>query len=821
MRRSNRIAASALACLLGASVLGAVPVSAEAEDTEGARPNLAGPDLLRAPAVDAAQLQNTGVWEADPIGVCMTSAYSRGEYVHQGCVYDDQGGGNQYRWPLDTILRNYTYPEDDVYRRNAADILEVRAKPLADATAFRITMNTMTDPTLTGLTLALGDSPSPRPAPYGANTVLPAEQFVTVNGTDGDITDAATGESLGSPQVSVDRERRQVEIRVPHSTFDPTGQTSVRLAAAAGLWDRENDRYLVPAATPSPTRPGGAVVGDSTPSAFFDTAFRFDEPFEAPYRDNDQKRAIADGDISAFHADVDFTKLAAGTEDMSGVPTTGYMTRVFATGSEKAQGRRVPSDPGGPPAGAGTQQGGLQTGTGEGAADGFSLQFGWVCRDDCVSDLPGRMQRYMVYVPEAAPPADGYSSMVWTNGYALRPGDDVEGEDDLYQSFARRPGDPTMVIDVDARGNEQWFYGDSGAAVFEAIADARRHYDLDTERTAMGGFSSGGYGANKLSLQFPDVFSKAFICDGLDRAASFPGVNGVADTLPIDTVTQHEPGSKLTPLLPSRRNQPVMEWAGLNDDFIPYPITRERANAYALGDYDYEFISWAGLAAEHLVMCKNGMWDLATKWYGDEKRAVDPHHVTYVRNPQMDDPESGLVGDRAYWVSDIENRDDELGTIDVVSAGQGVTDPELSTRTAELGTQKGTFSPVNPYTREARDRGEPVPAPRRDELRITSQNVESITIDPERAGVTCDADLVARTDGPLRVTLTGCGDAVVVGEDGTPGDPPADLPGLPQLPTDVLGDLPLPPELGVQVPQLPLQGLPPVRFPPNTGDPRP
>ena len=119
-----------------------------------------------------------------------------------------------------------------------------------------------------------------------------------------------------------------------------------------------------------------------------------------------------------------------------------------------------------------------------------------------------------------------------------------------------------------------------------------------------------------------------------------------------------------------------MEWAGVNDDFIPYNITRERADAYAKGDYDYEFLSWVGLGAEHLMMCKNGMWEPMTDWLGDEPRAVDPHHVTYVRNPLMDDPESGLVGDKAYWLSGIDSRDPQkLGTIDVVSGGQGMADP--------------------------------------------------------------------------------------------------------------------------------------------------
>ncbi|RZT87796.1 glucodextranase-like protein [Pseudonocardia sediminis] len=810
-RKRIGIAVLVSGVLAGAAIGAGPALAAPAEN------DTAGPDLLRAPAVDAPQLQNTGIWEADPIGICMTSAYRSGEYVHQGCNYDDQGGGNQYRWPNDTLLRNYTYPEDPAYRRNAADIVEVRVKPEDDATAFRVTMNTMTDPELLGLTLALGDSDAPREAPHGANTVMPASQFVTVHGTEGDITDAADGRALPDrPQVSVDVERRQVEIRVPHTAWDPQGNQ--RIAAAAGLWDRDADSYLVPQATADETRPGGAIIGDPTPSAFFDTAFRFREPFEAPYRDNDQKKAIADGDVSPFFADVDFGKLADGTDDESGVPTTGYMTRLFASQFEKAQGRRLPSDPGGPPPGTGTQQGGIATGSGEGSGDKRpSISFGYPCRDDCVPDLPGRLQRYMVYVPEQEAPSDGYSSMVWTGGYALRPGDDVAGDKDLYRKFADRPGNPTMIIDVDFRGADNWGYGEGGAVVFEAMADARRHYALDTEKTTMAGFSSGAYTANKLSLQFPDVFNKSFICDGLNVAPSLPAVNGVADTLPVDTVTKHEPGSKISEMLPSRRNQPVMEWAGVNDDFIPYNITRERAQAYIDGDYDFEFISHVGLGAEHLVMCKNGMWDIATNWLGDQARQVDPQHVTFVRNPLMDDPGAGLVADKAYWLSDIQSRGDELGAVDVVSEGQGRTDPAVAPVGREVKAEEGTFSPVNPYLREFRHSGDAVEAESNDVLDIRSAGVGEITVDPERAGVGCDAELKVATDGPLAVTLAGCDRTETF--DGTDSgglkkpatyDPPDPLEPL----GNPLQGAPVPPEVG-NLPQPPLQDVPPLRFPPN------
>lgn len=91
------------------------------------------------------------------------------------------------------------------------------------------------------------------------------------------------------------------------------------------------------------------------------------------------------------------------------------------------------------------------------------------------------------------------------------------------------------------------------------------------------------------------------------------------------------------------------------------------------------------------------------EWIGDSHRVVDPPQVTYVRNPLMDDPGAGLVGNRASWVSGIETRDRALGTIDVISDG--------------------------------------------------------FEIDVARAKVSCDTKVDVTSDGPLSVTLLGCGGA--------------------------------------------------------------
>ena len=738
-----------------------------------------GPEILHRPPAHAPQLENTGVWRADPTRVCLTSAYRSGEFLYQDCLWDDNGGGPAYRWWFYTAFKTYRYPTNPAYRNNAADIVEVRLKPLADATAVRITYNTMTDPNLVAATVALGgeDGP-PREVPHGANTRMPAGVFVTAHGSSGDIVDAATGQTRPErPVVTSDVERRQVEIRVPFSAFDPRGDAAVRVGAAAGLWDTARDRYLVPRpGDPTESEPGGGR-GENA-SVFFNAAFRYDEPVEAAWRDHRQLAAVERGDLSPFFATVDFTKLAAGVDDdmtgrPGGIPATGFMTMLFASHFETNQGRRLPSDPNGPPMGGQSQQNGMSMGS-PGTGSRPSASFGWPCRDGCTPDLAGRLQRYLLYVPTEAPPAEGYGIMLWLQGYAINAGDAVYGDNDLYRSVGDRPGRPTLVVGTDARGADQWAYGQSGASNFETWADVARRFELDPTKTAISGFSSGAYSANKLSLTFPDVFGKAFICDGLDVAPSVPGVNGVGDTLPVDTITAHEPGSRVSALLPSRRNQPVMEWGGSTNDFIPYNITRQRADLYAAGDYDYEFITWHGLASEHATMCNNGTWDVVTGWLGDMKRAVDPHRVTYVRNPRMDDPGAGLVGNRAYWLSSIESRGSEPGTIDVTSGGFGVGSPAVPARSLEnsaipsdgitLGSSvdrpyKRSALPANPYTREFRHLDPPAARPAGDTLTIVARNIGKVVVDVQRARVTCGATLDVKSDGPLTVELLGCGGA--------------------------------------------------------------
>src|SRR5207248_3683988 len=348
--------------------------------------------------------------------------------------------------------------------------------------------NTMTDPDLVGATVALGgEDGKPVAMPHGANTVMPGQVFVTAHGHDGDIVEAATGQARAEkPTVTTDVERRQVEIRVPYSAFDPRGNTAVRVGAAAGLWDAAKGAYLLPkAGDPTATQPGGAR--SDHPSAFFNAAFRYDEPADAAWRDHQQLAAIEKGDLSPFSATVDFTKLAAGTDDdlrgrPHGIPTTGFMSLLFASHFETNQGRRINTDPDGPRPFSFSQQNGFSQGApGDNKRPG--LAFGWPCREGCTPDLAGQLQRYLVYVPKVAPPSSGYGTMLWLGGYAINGGDVVYGDHDLYHAIGERPDNPTLVVGTDARGADQWAYGQSGASNFETWADLARRFKLDPSKT--------------------------------------------------------------------------------------------------------------------------------------------------------------------------------------------------------------------------------------------------------------------------------------------------------------------------------------------------
>ena len=217
--------------------------------------------------------------------------------------------------------------------------------------------------------------------------------------------------------------------------------------------------------------------------------------------------------------------------------------------------------------------------------------------------------------------------------------------------------------------------------------------------------------------------------------------------------------SNTNSMLPSVRNVPFLIWDAVTDELVPYPGVVDQANTFDQLGYRYEFDSFA--PAEHLTLAVNDQYQPAADFLGTAKVDRNPTHVTYVVNPKMDFPEMGGPANHAYWLSGLTLRDSSgdapLGTVDARSEGFGTGDPTPLPTQHGAGALTGGTLPAIAYTSQSRQWGPTPPALVRNRLDIVAKNISALTIDPSRAHITCGAALDVKTDGPVSVTLAGCG----------------------------------------------------------------
>ena len=538
----------------------------------------------------------------------------------------DSSGGDAFSEPDGT----YTYPTGPGYDENAANLIELRVKPLAEATAFRITLNVLENPKLVATAIAIGGTPGiTHPFPFGAHVSAPAQYFLTVHGSTAVLTDAVTGAQVPGPppSVSVDLARRQITVLVAHSEWNP-GTSTVRLAAGVGLWNEATNSYLLPGAVASATQPGGAGA-DPAPPAFFDVAFRFNaqepmpgtpnpsnEPPTAWWRESAQAQALAAGDISSFHAEVDFAKLAARVNDdmpnePTGVPQSGAFDRILASHFSDGQGADYATG-----------------GCGSSAA--------------CIGEMRGQLLPYAIYVPSGPQPAGGWGLTLLLHSLSANY-NQFEGSKNQSQ-FANR-GSGSIVITPSGRGPDGWYYDRAGQDTFEVWADAAAHYRLNPSFTDVAGYSMGGYGTYKFTSQFPDLFAKAQPTVGRPASASGyrppnrqPGGN--------QSLTQR--------MLASVRNVPFLIWDETTDELVPISGVLEQVNTFDALGYRYEFDQFQ--AGDHLTLAINDEFAPAAAFLGTDTvqptRRTSPTPTTrrWTSRP------TGRRAGHAYWVYNVSLR---------------------------------------------------------------------------------------------------------------------------------------------------------------------
>jgi hypothetical protein len=715
-----------VAGLLVVVLLLALPAAAHAQGLpqvdSGHRP---GPDVLYAPPPAAPQLENTGPWGAPPILISGSSAYRGGEFVYQDFLYDDHGARGA-RDPEDPFSSEdfafspkygtLTYPTDEVYANNAADLVELRVKPLADETAFRVTLNTLKDPERTAFTIALGGDPDePIEWPHGANVRSPADLFLTVHGDTAELLPAGGGEpATPSPTASVDETRRQVDVRVPHEVWDP-GTGTVRMAAGVGLWDTEEGGYLAPQLIASDDRPGGAELSEEPP-ALFNLAFRFDEPMPktanpavntiaegsvlagadgAFWRERAQAAALANGDVSEFFAEVDVGMLEEGTNDESGVPVTGAMNRILASRFSFGQGVDHDVD----------------------CSVNFSREF------PCDGRFLGQLQPYALYVPPTPRPERGFGLAFLLHGLSAN-----HNNEPLSGRHAAQLGDRgagSIVAAPLGRGPDGFYQDMAEADVFEVWADVARRYPLDPEWVVSSGYSMGGIGTYRLLERWPDLFA---------RGAPIVG---------YESDEEH---------LPSLRNIPLMAWNAGQDELVN-PALYEPTTA-ELNELGLRFIADVFSPAGHITLGANDEFGPQADFLGEHRVDRDPAHVTYVVSPGRDSPRAMAIADHAYWLSGLSVRGQGHGTIDARSEAFGTGDPPVVEDPPSVGTLTGGSRPLA-FVRRSQSWGDTPATTRQNALNLTLTNIGAATVTGPRARLSGDEPLRVRiqSDGGGRLRL--------------------------------------------------------------------
>lgn len=691
-----------------------LPSSPSAEAAAGSLP-AGGPPLLHAQPPRAPELANRPPFRAAPLLVSGTDALRRGEYVYQDYLLDDRGADTRPVGTLTDPTReeptstgdiaasatgDVRYPTAERYAGNAADIAELRVRPSRRALVFRVTLRTAVaaDAAVVGIGIDADRSGgAPVAWPLGAGVSSPGlDHFVTAWGTGGELR---TGDGEPVPlRVRMDLARNQMTIRVPLAP----GAATWRLVAGAGLWDRDAGAWLP---VPAGTTPGEAVGASGSPEraapAVMNLAFRFDErvakapdgtsttfPGQGIWWEDGQAKALAAGTSRRFAADVDFGALARGARRFVHPPGP-LQARVLASGLRVHEGVRTE-----------------------------------------YPEVGSRLIPYLLYRPDATRggPAPLTFALHSFGGNYMQHA--VFSPNQLVQ-FGDDRG--SVVVTPSSRSLGGGYENESEADVFEVWRDVGRRVALDPARTAITGYSMGGFGAFRLASAYPDLFARAFTGVGP------PGTGFEANV----------------------RWVPFLNWVAVGDELVTYPralAAHARMEAAGLRSQLWSF------GGEHFTIAIQDEWGAARDFLGDARAQRRPWHVSYGFDPADARRDLGLARAGAYWVRGLRARDPEQpASVDARSLATGARDPQVvevdGSRTG-LGGYPVTVlegDGVPSPTLDIRGRAwEPAPREAGQQVvELTLANLRRARIGPRGARVPGRFELRVTSDGPATVAVRG------------------------------------------------------------------
>jgi hypothetical protein len=517
-------------------------------------------------------------------------------------LYDDHGavGFGQSSAPTSLASSNgtYSYPAGAA-AANGADVFRTAIGLTRRNTWWRVDWTTLIDPNVPIAAFALDTDNS---VATGSSD-WPGVPGLRSPGVDRVLLVSSRGAWLLDPdgkrrragRVFVDRAARSFVVRVARSTLRPQGAWRLRLAT--GLADAEGDGFA----------PVGSNLGArSGQPPVYNVSFRGHG--QEPARDNywmedSQAAALASGDVSSFAKLVRWSALAKRRTTPEPLPR-GYTNRWYVSSIEPGQGVVEDSKAAG----------------------------------DAEPNFLGRVQPYAVYVPRSYDPARR-SRLVWIlhslsvnhNQYgALNP--------KLTTGLCER--ELTICATTLGRAPDGWYVDEAELDFFEVWGAMARSYRLDPRRTAISGYSMGGFGTYRLGLGYPDLFSKAISLAGPPGLGLrvVRGFGGSPGDRKLDT----------TALVENARWLPFFIAHGMADELVPFTSVLEQVNEFDRLGYRYRFEFYPN--EDHLEWGTEDGYDTAIEALDRTPRERRPSRVTFSWYPWLSRADYGIGPTGAWWV---------------------------------------------------------------------------------------------------------------------------------------------------------------------------
>jgi len=182
---------------------------------------------------------------------------------------------------------------------------------------------------------------------------------------------------------------------------------------------------------------------------------------------------------------------------------------------------------------------------------------------------------------------------------------------------------------------DMWYFDEAEVDFWQVWHRLASDYTLDPQRTALTGYSMGGWAAYKLGLAHPDLFATALSLEGPPTCGIeiVPGSRIPSDQ---DTTSHCNADGDATKVVASARWLPYGVSQGAVDELVPVTSGLAQVQLLDAKSYRYHFEFFP--AEDHLVYATQDRFGTLASWVGHRVRTKNPGHVSYAWYPDLDRP---------------------------------------------------------------------------------------------------------------------------------------------------------------------------------------